>query len=75
MHGNVWEWVDDCWHESYQGALTDGRAWRTGDDSLRVLRGGNWYLSPKYLRSADRYKASTAGRNFGIGFRVARTLR
>ena len=42
MHGNVWEWVEDCWHESYEGAPSDGSAWTSGDCSRRVLRGGSW---------------------------------
>ena len=54
MHGNVWEWVEDCWNESYQGAPSDGSAWTSGDCSRRVLRGGSWVNDPEYLRSADR---------------------
>ena len=43
VHGNVWEWVEDCWHESYRGAPSDGSAWVTGGDCFkRVLRGGSW---------------------------------
>ena len=58
MHGNVWEWVEDCWHESYEGAPSDGSAWLEkdgGDCSRRVLRGGSWDYEPGFLRSADRY--------------------
>ena len=55
MHGNVWEWVEDCWHGNYEWASSDGRAWMTGGDcDRRVLRGGSWNLEPRYLRSADR---------------------
>ena len=61
MHGNVWEWVEDCWHGNYQGAPTDGSAWTAaGNDSVggscdfRVLRGGSWSASPVFLRSAFR---------------------
>ena len=47
MHGNVWEWVQDCWNDSYRGAPTDGSAWQQGNCSRRVLRGGSWYGSPR----------------------------
>ena len=57
VHGNVWEWVQDCWHENYEGAPTDGTAWLEaggGDCGLRVVRGGSWTNIPGYLRSANR---------------------
>ena len=63
MNGNVWEWVEDCWHESYQGAPSDGSAWTSGDCSRRVLRGGSWSGRPEYLRSANRGWYSTDHRN------------
>ena len=44
MHGNVWEWVEDCWNDSYQGAPTGGEGWTSGDCAKRVLRGGSWYF-------------------------------
>jgi formylglycine-generating enzyme required for sulfatase activity len=76
MHGNVWEWVEDCWNESYQGAPSDGSAWTSGDYSRRVLRGGSWFSVPVDLRSACRNGDNADIRfNYGIGFRVARTLR
>ena len=74
MHGNVWEWVEGCWIGSYDGAPSDGSAWRSGDCSRRVLRGGSWHLNPRYLRSADRDWVITGYRYYGLGFRVARTL-
>ena len=74
MHGNVWEWVQDCWNESYRGAPTDGSAWESGDCALRVLRGGAWDSGPWYLRSALRGRIDTGVRLNFIGFRVARTL-
>ena len=52
VHGNVWEWVADCYNDSYAGAPSDGRAWTLGDCSRRVIRGGSWYNDPRYLRSA-----------------------
>ena len=73
MHGNVWEWVEDCWNESYGGAPSDGSAWLRGDCERRVLRGGSWSYDPGYLRSAYRYGYPTGGRDYD-GFRVARTL-
>ena len=74
MHGNAWEWVQDCWNGNYQGAPRDGSAWESGNCSRRVLRGGAWNDTPRNLRSAVRH-ASTAGyRDDGGGFRVARTL-
>ena len=72
--GNVLEWVEDCWNESYAGAPTDGSAWESGDCSLRVLRGGSWYDLPRRLRSANRLWNPTGLRNNFVGFRVARTL-
>ena len=75
MHGNVSEWVEDCWHDSYLGTPSDGSAWTTGGEcSKRVLRGGSWYFLPRILRSAVRYWNSTGDRYDGIGFRVSRTL-
>ena len=75
MHGNVWEWVDDCNNESYDGAPTNGGVWSSGDCSPRVLRGGSWYSKPEYMRSAARYGGHfTGGRINFVGFRVARTF-
>jgi formylglycine-generating enzyme required for sulfatase activity len=55
VHGNVWNWLEDCWNESYQGAPSDGSAWTSGDCSKRVVRGGSWSSDPQLLRSAFRY--------------------
>ena len=74
MHGNLWEWVQDCWNDSYEGAPTDGSAWTSGDCETRVLRGGSWDSGPVYLRAANRDGDSTGVRSNFIGFRVARTL-
>ena len=75
VHGNVWEWVEDCWHENYHGAPSDGGAWVTGGDcGLRVLRGGSWVYEPGDLRSANRDGDETGVRYLNYGFRVARTL-
>ena len=74
MHGNVWEWVEDCWNSDYAGAPANGGAWLSGDCTDRVVRGGSWYSDPRALRSAYREWDATGGRYDSIGFRVARTL-
>ena len=74
LHGNVFEWVEDCYKDSYSGAPTNGSANTTGDCRKRVLRGGSWYYNPVYLRSANRYWGGTVYRYYFIGFRIARTL-
>ena len=71
MHGNVWEWVQDCWNKNYKGAPGDGRAWTSGDCSRRVIRGGSWFYGPGDVRSADRDRDARARRNVGFGFRLA----
>jgi formylglycine-generating enzyme required for sulfatase activity len=74
VHGNVWEWVEDCWHDSYQGAPNDGSAWTTGDCVRRVLRGGSWVDNPGRLRAASRFRYRPNYRDFDGGFRLARTF-
>ena len=74
MHGNVWEWVEDCWNDSYRGAPSDGSAWESGDCGVRVLRGGSWSHVPRLLRSAYRFGSTAGDRSSYAGFRVARTL-
>jgi formylglycine-generating enzyme required for sulfatase activity len=74
LHGNVWEWCEDCWNERYDGAPTDGSPWLDGDCSLRAVRGGSWYGEPRYMRSACRSKNERADRGSNLGFRIARTL-
>jgi formylglycine-generating enzyme required for sulfatase activity len=75
MHGNVWEWVQDCFRHNYDGAPTDGLPNEVGDCSTRVIRGGSWSTGPQTLRAADRvwqprnFRASSSN-----GFRVARAL-
>ena len=74
MLGNVWEWTADCWNDDYTGAPANGSARRSGDCSRRVLRGASWYFIPEYLRSAYRFGYQSGSRDYGIGFRVARTV-
>ena len=73
MLGNVWEWVEDCWNGSYEGAPGDGGAWTSGDCSSRVMRGAAWLNYPRDVRAANRDWYETDDRVGIIGFRVART--
>src|SRR5437588_3455642 len=74
MHGNVWEWCEDYWHNTYQGAPEDGSAWKEGESRNRVLRGGSWYATAEFCRAAARRPGGEAGiRSRQIGFRVAMT--
>jgi len=71
MHGNVWEWCKDVWHENYQGAPNDGTAWITGgDNERRLLRGGSWYYAPSICRSANRDWGTPGSRDNDIGGRI-----
>jgi formylglycine-generating enzyme required for sulfatase activity len=72
VYGNVAEWVEDCWHENYSGAPSDGTAW-SGTCSDRVIRGASWW-SHSGLGSANRNKAGAGDRTNYIGFRVARSV-
>ncbi|MFN9427652.1 MAG: SUMF1/EgtB/PvdO family nonheme iron enzyme [Cyanobacteriota bacterium] len=71
MHGNVWEWCLDTWHDSYNGAPTDGRPWGTsGDKGAKLLRGGSWGNDPGVCRSANRLHHRPVYAGLSIGFRV-----
>jgi len=73
MHGNVWEWCKDVWHENYNGAPADGSAWMVGGDSNKhLLRGGSWYFNSIYSRCANRDRLDTPFRYYSRGFRIAR---
>src|SRR5262245_30375582 len=74
MVGNLWEWVEDCFHDNYNGAPTDGSAWIEGNCKFRVVRGGAWDFPADVLRSALRYRYAAGGRSYYLGFRVGRTL-
>ena len=73
MQGNIWEWVQDCWHDNYNKAPNDGSPWLTGDCQRRVVRGGGFNREAKFMRSASRYWIVGELRSALAGFRVART--
>jgi formylglycine-generating enzyme required for sulfatase activity len=73
MHGNVWEWCMDHWHENYEKAPIDGSAWldeNASEDASRVLRGGSWNRNPRRCRSASRSRSRAVHRSSRIGFRI-----
>ena len=71
LHGNVYEWCQDVWHDNYEGAPTDGSAWTEGgNQNRRVSRGGSWFTFPRFCRSAYRYFDTPGTRDLNIGFRV-----
>ena len=73
MSGNVWEWCQDTWHDNYEGAPTDGRAWISGGKQWqRVLRGGSWTGGPSNCRAAIRFNNNPTIRVNFYGFRLAR---
>ena len=75
MHGNVWEWCEDEFHENYNGAPIDGRAWvSSGVAAIRVARGGGWIYGAVYCRSANRDGSAPGLRYDDLGFRLSRTL-
>ena len=75
VHGNIWEWVEDCLNDNYAGAPSDGTAWVTGKCDQRVLRGGSWVSKADAMESGSRYGVQAEGRVSNVGFRVARTLK
>jgi formylglycine-generating enzyme required for sulfatase activity len=74
MVGNVWQWVEDCYHPDYQAAPADGSAWISGDCTRRVGRSAGWDNGPEYVRSAHRGWDAHAIQFSDLGFRIARTL-
>ncbi len=72
--GNVWEWVQDSWHENYKRAPTDGSASAEKYVGQRVLRGGSWNYVPESLRSSHRDKSDADWRSGSIGFRLAQDV-
>jgi formylglycine-generating enzyme required for sulfatase activity len=75
MNGSVWEWVQDCWHNTYKGAPTDGRAWEEANCTVRVIRGASWRDGASYMPSTTRFKYDAAVRQSQNGFRVARDVK
>jgi len=74
MSGNVWEWTQDCWHDSYDGASSSGQAWGSGTCAQRILRGGSWIGVAGGLSSTGRFGSSTAKASRNFGFRVAQDI-
>jgi formylglycine-generating enzyme required for sulfatase activity len=74
MLGDAWQWTEDCWNLTYEGAPHDGGAWTSGRCDSRVMRGGSWTNDPWILRSAHRTKEAIDGRYNYRGFRVAKTI-
>ncbi|MEX3933345.1 SUMF1/EgtB/PvdO family nonheme iron enzyme [Paraburkholderia phymatum] len=75
MNGSVWEWVGDCWHNSYQNAPADGRSWDAPGCNMRVIRGGSWREGNDYMLSSTRFKYSPSVRQSQNGFRVVKELK
>ncbi len=74
VHGNIWEWVQDCWNRNYRGAPRDGAPRLDGECSRRAVRGGSWSNDPIFLRCASRFRFSIDSRNPRVGFRIAMSL-
>jgi formylglycine-generating enzyme required for sulfatase activity/uncharacterized caspase-like protein len=73
MHGNVWEWCQDDWHENYIDAPKDGSVWTSRSGDTKMMRGGSWFINPHYCRSASRYDTYRVERDVifsSVGFRV-----
>jgi serine/threonine-protein kinase len=75
MHGNVWEWTQDCWNRNYNSAPKGSKPWLLGDCSSGVIRGGSWFNNSNFLRSATRLGYSRSARSNANGFRLVLTTR
>ena len=74
MYGNVWEWCQDRYQDSYEGAPADGSAWEAPGGMRCVLRGGAWLVFPQRMRHTNRHWNAPGNRNGNFSFRVARSL-
>ncbi len=74
MHGNAYEWVEDCWHDNYVGAPKGPEAWVDGNCQIRVIRGGSWYYYSRMSKSSTRQKNPAAVKSYWLSFRVVRAL-
>lgn len=74
VHGNEWEWMDDCWFPTYEGAPTDGSARFEENCQYRTMRSGSWYYFSKNVRSAWRFRNDARVKSYGIGMRVLREM-
>jgi formylglycine-generating enzyme required for sulfatase activity len=75
MLGNVFEWVEDCWHDDYSGAPTNGSAWVGSEGCAeREMRGGSWFTTPAFVSAAYRNRFEPGYRSSSVGFRVVRDL-
>jgi formylglycine-generating enzyme required for sulfatase activity len=74
MLGNVFEWVQDCWHPDYHGAPTNGSAWLSGDCSQRDMRGGSWFTAPSLVTTSARSRFEDTYRSNSVGFRLVREI-
>ena len=74
MLGNVFEWVDDCWRDDYHNAPSDGTSVQQANCTEHEARGGSWFTSPPYVRSAYRNRFEHTYRTNSVGFRVVRSL-
>ena len=78
MHGNVWEWCADHWHESYEDAPRDASTWldqNASEDAERLLRGGSWFFHPRNCRAAFRLRVEAGYRDSNVGFRLISATR
>lgn len=75
MHGNAFEWVEDCWHPNYEGAPKSSAAWVGGKCQFRVIRGGSWYYYSRMSRSANRQKNPGQVKSYWLSFRLVREIR
>jgi formylglycine-generating enzyme required for sulfatase activity len=74
IHGNVWEWVQDVWHDNYNGAPLDGSVWDEGNSFYRISRGCSWLCDKGFCRSASRFKRESGSCFANLGFRLLREL-